>query len=255
MLKVSLVIVGVVVLSAFGLAQEALSLGAEDIVAIWAFDEGAGDVTKDVSGNDWDGTIVGAQWADGKYGKALEFDGVDNRVEILGSEGLCGFSQLTVALWANITGTGGTGFPRFVGKGKYESWLLMMYADPANLNFLTGSGGEFRDTTDLVPLFNAFHHYAATWDGQEVIFYIDGEETSKGEAGGDPVVDTEHIVRIGSGRDFSRSFQGVMDDLAVFTVALSADEIKQVMGGAGAFVSSTTGVAPSTWGAIKVLLR
>ena len=257
MLKVSLVVVGVVLLSAFGFAQEALSLSAEDIIAIWTFDKGEGEVAYDVSGNGWDGTIVGAQWVDGKYGKALEFDGTDNRVDILGSEGLSGFSQMTIALWANIKGTGGSNWPRLVGKGKYESWVFMMYASPANLNFLTvleDTTAELRDTTDLVPLFNAFHHYAVTWDGHEIVFYIDGEETSRGPvAEGKGLVQTEYIVQIGSGREFTRSFEGIMDDVAVFSVALSGDEIKQLMGGVETFVRPVA-VQPSTWGKIKALL-
>jgi hypothetical protein len=37
------------------------------------FDEGSGKDVKDLSDNGNDGTITGAKWVEGKFGKALEF--------------------------------------------------------------------------------------------------------------------------------------------------------------------------------------
>ena len=54
----------------------------QELVAEWHFDEGSGSVVKDSSGNGNDGTIHGAKWVDGKYGKALSFDGNGDYVEI-----------------------------------------------------------------------------------------------------------------------------------------------------------------------------
>lgn len=45
------------------------------LVAEWHFDEGSGNIVKDTSGNGNDGVIHGATWVDGKFGKALYFDG------------------------------------------------------------------------------------------------------------------------------------------------------------------------------------
>jgi hypothetical protein len=44
-------------------------------LGLWFFDEGKGDTAKDSSKNGNDGEIVDAKWADGKFGKALEFEG------------------------------------------------------------------------------------------------------------------------------------------------------------------------------------
>ncbi|MFQ6062808.1 MAG: hypothetical protein ACE5J9_06490, partial [Methanosarcinales archaeon] len=57
------------------------------LVAEWAFDEGKGNIVKDTSGNGNDGTIHGATWVDGKFGKALQFDGVNDYV-LLGTTNL-----------------------------------------------------------------------------------------------------------------------------------------------------------------------
>jgi hypothetical protein len=59
------------------LAVLASPLSAAEVVGEWTFDEGAGDVAKDVSGKGRDGRIVGARWTEGLRGKALEFKGPD----------------------------------------------------------------------------------------------------------------------------------------------------------------------------------
>jgi hypothetical protein len=53
------------------------------------FDEGSGTTAHDSSGNGNDGTLVnGPQWVDGKFGKALKYDGVDDYVTVKNSESL-----------------------------------------------------------------------------------------------------------------------------------------------------------------------
>ncbi|MCY3551955.1 MAG: hypothetical protein OXH39_15950, partial [Candidatus Poribacteria bacterium] len=54
----------------------------KNITGMWLFDEGKGGTAADSSENGNDGEIHGAKWVDGKFGKALEFDGVSNWVEV-----------------------------------------------------------------------------------------------------------------------------------------------------------------------------
>ena len=53
--------------SSQGLAEE------KGLVGYWKFDEGKGDVAKDSSANNLEGRIYGADWVEGKKGKALEW--------------------------------------------------------------------------------------------------------------------------------------------------------------------------------------
>ena len=50
----------------------------EALVGAWLFDEGAGETAKDASGNGHDGELLGPKRVNGKFGSALEFDGVDD---------------------------------------------------------------------------------------------------------------------------------------------------------------------------------
>ena len=57
----------------------------EGLVGAWLFDEGKGNIAEDASGNGHDGEIRKAKWVEGKFGKALKFDG-DGAVVILHSD-------------------------------------------------------------------------------------------------------------------------------------------------------------------------
>ena len=50
--------------------------------AYWKFDECTGDTLEDSSGHNYDGTIYGATWGDGYSGCALDFDGIDDYVDL-----------------------------------------------------------------------------------------------------------------------------------------------------------------------------
>jgi len=69
-------------------------------VASWNFDEGQGTAAGDSAGENH-GTIHGAEWTDGKFGKALSFDGVDDYVEVADDPSLrfMQSSSFTISCW------------------------------------------------------------------------------------------------------------------------------------------------------------
>ncbi|MBC8235272.1 hypothetical protein H8E77_37480, partial [bacterium] len=72
------------------------------VVAIWLLDEGTGDRVTDASGNANDGGFASGepQWVDGKFGKALSFDGVDDWVE-MDAPVVVDTVDFTMGCWAN----------------------------------------------------------------------------------------------------------------------------------------------------------
>ena len=97
LLCVSLVFAGLVFVSISD-AQ----LDVEGVVAIWPLDEGSGDKVTDASGNGHDGAFASGepQWVDGKFGKALSFDGVDDWVEM--NDPVVGETvDFTIGCWVN----------------------------------------------------------------------------------------------------------------------------------------------------------
>jgi len=71
----------------------------QGLVAYYSFDEGEGNVTHDLSGNGNDGTIYGAKWVDGKYEKALEFDGMDDYINCGRGKSLDIVDEITICAW------------------------------------------------------------------------------------------------------------------------------------------------------------
>ncbi len=51
-------------------------------VLLWHFDEGAGETAADASGNGFDGAISGAEWAEGRFGKALHWTEAAGQVSV-----------------------------------------------------------------------------------------------------------------------------------------------------------------------------
>ena len=92
---------GLIYLVSFVLVLGLISDASAELVAHWTFDEGSGNIAYDSSGNGNNGTINGAEWGDGKYGKALQFNGQDNYVEMPTSNSLEMDANVTIAAWIN----------------------------------------------------------------------------------------------------------------------------------------------------------
>ena len=90
-------LVGFIFVAGFASSNGALAASMIDaLVGYWAFDEGKGDIAKDYSGNKNDGVLKGGPtWVAGKFGNALEFDGIDDNVEVPNMAGIDAFDEGT----------------------------------------------------------------------------------------------------------------------------------------------------------------
>ena len=78
------------------------------LVGAWGFDETAGTTTGDTSGNGNTGTLNGpVRTTAGRFGSALDFDGVNDWVTVTDSASLRLTSGMTLEGWAYPTGGGG----------------------------------------------------------------------------------------------------------------------------------------------------
>jgi hypothetical protein len=74
-------------------------MSARGLVAGYGFASGSGSTAADSSGEDNDGAIRGATWVRGRYGKALNFNGVDAVVRVPGSASLDLDEAMTLSGW------------------------------------------------------------------------------------------------------------------------------------------------------------
>jgi hypothetical protein len=238
-------------------SQSFAEIDTETCVAAWLFEEGAGNIAEDSSENGNDGDIEGGpSWADGVFGKALDFDKVDDQIIIPDSASL-ELEHLTMAAWVYLRS-----YPedariitQEVDGAPYSTYSIMM------------SGGgytklEFRIALDNnrkripsnadVPL-EEWTHVAATYDGANAVLYINGE-IDKEEPQTGALLTTDNPVYIGASQFWDpRFFDGLMDDAALFNVALTQDEIKSLMenGLSATLAVSSAGKLVTTWAQMK----
>lgn len=214
--------------------------GTEGLVAFYTLD---GDLT-DSSGNGLDGTMIGEpNFVEGIVGMALDFDGVDDVVE-LGKFDLNG--QITLAAWIKADDFE-INDARVISKanewGGDDHWWMLSTISETSLRFrLKTDDGE--DTATLIsdPVLEAgvWAHVAVTWDGGMMQIYKDGAEVASQEKGGSVVaVDPNISVAIGSqpsdafASDPARVvkfFDGLIDEAIIYERALSVSEVLYLAG-------------------------
>ena len=109
--RLILACIGIFVVSLTFTALSYSGIDPASVVGVWLFNDGTGDTAKDSSGNGNDGILTnGPVWVEGKFGKALQFDGTDDYVSVDDTDKLSGGDgkKLTVVVWFKTTKISGT---------------------------------------------------------------------------------------------------------------------------------------------------
>ena len=219
-------------------------------VGMWLFDNGKGDIAIDSSGNGNDGELIAnPDWVDGKFDGALEFDG-GNHVEILNSDSLNGDS-FTLSLWCQPNELRIQGL---ADKTPAPQWRLFMNNPGGNVEF-DALPGEIGNIATPATSVGQWSHIAATYDAGTATakIYFDGALTQEA-AGVDMNVSSPVNINIASPE--STRFNGIIDEVGIFNVALTVDDIKNIMNdglasATGMTAVSTSGKLTTTWAKIK----
>lgn len=227
----------------------------KSIVGTWLFDEGQGNTAKDSSDNGKNGDIQGgAKYVDGKFKKALELNGKDAWVHV---SSIGTFDEITIAEWVNSTGRVGDWRVIFNNDG-WKAGDVHHQLHPNNkVEFSIHSNPGGNDTFGTF-LFDAgqvgkWRHLATVYNskGGWIRFYVDGKLDIENKWGGNPAV--LGPARIGSWDGGGREWQGIFDELIIFSVALDEDDIQTIMnkGLKGVQSVEPTGKITIIWGRIK----
>ena len=237
------------------------AIDSKNIMGMWLFNEGDGDTAKDSSDNKNDGNIQGGvKWADGKFGKALEFNGTDGWVEVAHSETLAfkKGTSFTITLYYNGSKVGGS----LVGKGYEDTsqvkpwYLLWNGGQDKKVSFYLRSTADANSRIDsTIDVSDEEWHFIAARadaDAKKISLWIDGEMNIEGVFNTtDGYGTNESVFHIA--RHFDRYTKGIIDDVAVFNVALSEGEMKSIMDNG---IEEAASVEPinkytTTWAKIK----
>ncbi len=231
-------------------AQDFVSDG---LIGFWPLDASTikGDVAEDVIGGN-DGTIMGDPGVvAGKIGQALEFDGVDDYVQF---PDMGNVPAVTVEAWAlahSMPPAAHSCCIGIVSSAPDDQWK----AGTVHFKFEAGLITVHKNDSDKIAFSGAeldtWYHaaYTCDTDTNEFIFYVNGEFVGQLVAGA--TVNNLTHVRIASEHE-GRYLPGVVDEVRIYTRALSANEIKQNFAvTSNSLAVKHAGKLAAAWGSIK----
>ncbi len=227
----------------------------EGLVAHWALNEGTGSEAADSLGSASSGEIHGAVWTAGPTGYALEFDGVNDYVEIASLQLVGSLGEGSIALWFRVDHIPtDNGIAPIFYYGARRSCVNMF--DAANQGLIVELGhspihyGSERlyftifangcsypsfcyDSRDAVSV-GEWHHFVAVVGGDYNTGYLDGAEMTErrynfGNASYSQFFEdaVQHeVLWIGKGFWDAEPFflDGAVADVRIYDRALSADD-------------------------------
>ena len=236
----------------------------ETVAGVWLFNETAGGAARDASENGNDGKLEGdPKWvADGKFGNALELDGAGDYVSVPDHKTLDTELRdaLTIVIWVKGTYRPGDWHGLVT---KAQGWQVdMCYLLQRNANGVFefapfGEGGNTVWTASNVqPEDGTWYHVAAVYTGDEAQIYVDGVlSATRGFAA--EIADTGAPVVIGTNYPTGiQPVEGIIDEVAIFNVALEAEDINTIMTegleeAVGGLAVEPSGKLALTWGKLK----
>ena len=232
---------------------------SEGLVGRWTFDAIAQGKIKDAVGTN-DGAVKGhPKLVEGIIRNAMQFSGSE-RIEIFGAKVL-ELKDFTVDAWikadevaneqknSRILAKGVSG-ANYALTWHHTDWKKFSQSVSAQM-----TGGFFiASSTRKNPLeADVWYNLVGTYNGREMIIYVDTELRNKRIWSGTPI--TDHIdLTIGamSGGDGAEGFEGVIDEVKVYNRALTPAEIVRNYERAKAMaVENSSEKLALTWGELK----
>ena len=233
--------------------------GNPGLMAAYSFSEGSGSTVADSSGNGNTGQLSGATWTtSGKYGSALVFNGTSAVVNIKDSTSLHLTTGMTLEAWVNPS-TVSNAWRDVIYKGNDNYYL----EGTSHRNQYPATGGTFGGTD--VPLMgtkalaaNTWTHLAATYDGSTLRLYVNGAQVSSLSQSGN-LLTSSNQLQIGGDSFYGQYFQGTIDEIRIYNLALTAAQIQSDMntpvGTSGGVVTRSVPVIPASVGEAAATLQ
>ena len=179
----------------------------------------------------------------GVSGQALKFDGADGKIDVTHAASIDNLSAMTISAWVNAKSMGESSSGYIISKENNGDggWLLTLYSTGLYFRVWYDDGtmahslqAYSAENTFTSADFNQWHHIIVTWDGTNlasgVKFYKDnillshyvGAETNGVNS---RISDSTYNINIGNNYWQSRTFDGSIDDVRVYSRALSSDEV------------------------------
>ncbi len=267
-MKITLLWMSLVMVVLFFTSSTHARIDEKSLVGMWLFDV-EDDVIEDKSGNCNDGAIVGqAKWVDGKFGGALEFEGAGH-VSVPDSDSLDMTGAVTVMFWFATEKKMAVFGDRqaVVGKHYLEYEVGIYPAGGIHTYTNDGTGGGYDEGINTaiagkLPDGDAdwdlgkWYHMAWTLDETHETVYVNGVLIGEFDKPNEGTQAQAHTLEIGRRQAGSLPFVGIVDEVAIFNVALDQEDVQEAfergleeaLGMAAVFPADKLA---ATWGQIR----
>lgn len=199
-----------------------------DILGRWHLDEQSGIIAHDSSKNANDGTVTGALPADGLIDHCRLFDGIDDLINC-GNDPSLYSPTFSIEFFIKPLSTGEGGWGQLFWKqGAADGFNSYMQNSP-NIVFSGWYGGIAKAVAtvgDKVSI-GVWHHIHLTWDGSNIIAYVDNEKFV-GDANANPLDDhSVQTLYIGARAAGAYDFDGYIDEFVMRSRLLDEATIKR----------------------------
>jgi WD40 repeat protein/tetratricopeptide (TPR) repeat protein len=198
-----------------------------ELVAHWTFDRAEGDKVPNSAREDWYGRLMGDAHivSDPERGSVLSLDGKGDCLDCGNDPSLHITGSITCSVWLKP-------------KIPEEDWEFLLQVDEWYLdvdNNGTEFGGTFKKgAQDLMWIWaqgsadvndGEWHHVVGTHNGAKICVYVDGVLVDFETRGGNAVACNDPVY-IGGWPHSKYQWKGLIDDVRIYSYALSAEEIK-----------------------------
>jgi len=210
------------------IVQKVEAVLPDSIILNLEFDEGQGTTAYDKSRYGNDGTLgdetcspgsgTCPKWTDGKFGKALEFDGINDYVEV--STNGMDTTKGAVTAWVKVNGPGSQPgyrehmFSHRVGSTNTRIYLKKEDGDDMSFSIGIANSPSINTGSDFV--LNKWTHVALMWDNGNFYAYMNGSEVISGTYPSFTDLNPYIYLGIYEPNDLKYNFNGSIDSLRVY---------------------------------------
>lgn len=200
------------------------------LVGAYGFDETSGTAAVDASGKGNAGTLNGpARIAEGKYGRALSFDGTNDLVTVPDSATLDLTAGMTLEAWVYPTASSGWRTVVLKESPGYLAYALYSSTTSGKPNARVFTAADNDVTGPAALPTNRWTHIAATYDGATLRMFVNGAEVVQRAVTG-PIATSDRPLQLGGNSIWKEWFKGRIDEVRVYDRALTPTELQTDMG-------------------------